>query len=64
MLNTAEAGLNGSVGEWAWNGMMGTYYCVDPQEDMAALFFIQLVSGINSDLQRGLVQTVYGAIDD
>jgi CubicO group peptidase (beta-lactamase class C family) len=64
MLNTAEAGLNGSVGEWAWDGYMGTYYCVDPQEDMTALFFIQLVSGINSDLQRGFVQTVYGAIDD
>jgi CubicO group peptidase (beta-lactamase class C family) len=64
MLNTAEAGLNGSAGEWAWDGMMGTYYCVDPQEDMTALFFIQLMSGINSELQRGFVQTVYGAIDD
>jgi CubicO group peptidase (beta-lactamase class C family) len=64
MLNTAEAGLNGSPGEWAWDGMMGTYYCVDPTEDMTALFFIQLISGINSDLQRGFVQTVYSAIDD
>jgi hypothetical protein len=43
---------------------MGTYYCVDPTEDMTALFFIQLMSDINSDLQRGFVQTVYSAIDD
>jgi len=64
MLSTAESGLNGSVGEWAWDGYMGTYYCVDPAEEMTALFFIQLVSGINSDLQRGFVQTVYGSIDD
>jgi CubicO group peptidase (beta-lactamase class C family) len=64
MLSTAESGLNGSIGEWAWDGYMGTYYCVDPDEEMVALFFIQLVSGINSDLQRGFVQTVYGAIDD
>jgi CubicO group peptidase (beta-lactamase class C family) len=64
MLDTAKAGLNGSVGEWAWDGMLGTYYCVDPAEDMAALFFIQLMSGINGDLQRGFVQCVYGAIDD
>jgi len=64
MLNTAEAGLNGSLGEWAWDGMMGTYYCVDPAEDMTALFFIQLISDINSDLQRGFVQTAYSAIDD
>jgi CubicO group peptidase (beta-lactamase class C family) len=64
MMDTAKAGLNGSAGEWAWDGMMGTYYCVDPAEDMTALFFIQLLSGINGDLQRGFVQTVYGAIDD
>ena len=64
MLNPAAAGLNGSVGEWAWDGMMGTYYCVDPAEDLCALFFIQLLSGINSDLQRGFVQAVYSAIDD
>jgi hypothetical protein len=25
---------------------------------------IQLMSGINSELQRGFVQAVYGAIDD
>ena len=64
MLNTARAGLNGSIGEWAWDGMMGTWYCVDPAEDMTALFFIQLMSGINDQLQRGFVQTVYSAIDD
>ena len=64
MMDTAKAGLNGSVGEWAWDGLMGTYYCVDPEEDMVALFFIQLLSDINSDLQRGFVQTVYSAIDD
>ena len=64
MLDTAKAGLNGSYGEWAWDGMMGTWYGVDPAEEMTALFFIQLLSDINSDLQRGFVQTVYGAIDD
>jgi len=64
MMSTSASGLNGSEGEWAWDGLMGTYYLVDPAEDMVALFFIQLLSDINSDLQRGFVQTVYGAIDD
>jgi len=64
MMNTAAAGLNGSAGEWAWDGLMGTYYLVDPAEDMVALFFIQLLSAINGELQRGFVQTVYSAIDD
>ena len=64
MLDTAAAGLNSSAGEWAWDGLMGTWYCVDPAEEMTALFFIQLLSDINSDLSRGFTQTVYGAIDD
>jgi CubicO group peptidase (beta-lactamase class C family) len=64
MTDIAGAGLNGSVGEWAWDGRMGTYYFVDPAEEMTALFFIQLISGYTSDLQRGFVQTVYSAIDD
>ena len=64
MLNPAIAGLNGTVGEWAWDGLMGTYYLVDPKEDMIALFFIQLMSDINDQLQRGFIQTVYSTIDD
>ena len=64
MLDTAKAGLNGSVGEWAWDGAMGTWYCIDPVEDLTALFFVQIFSSYNSDLYRGFSQTVYGAIDD
>ncbi|MDR2543124.1 MAG: beta-lactamase family protein [Treponema sp.] len=64
MLDTAKAGLNGSVGEWAWEGMMGTYYLVDHTEEMTALFFTQLLSDFNNDLQWRFVQIVYGAIDD
>jgi len=64
LMDPAMAGLNGSVGEWAWDGMMGTYYLVDHTEEMTALFFIQSVSELNSQLQRGFVQTVYSTIDD
>jgi CubicO group peptidase (beta-lactamase class C family) len=64
MVDTARAGLNGSPGEWAWDGMLGTWYCVDPAEDMIALFFIQLMSDYNAHLQRGFAQAAYSAIDD
>jgi CubicO group peptidase (beta-lactamase class C family) len=64
LLNPAKAGLNGSAGEWAWDGYMGTFYLIDPKEEMTVLFFVQLLSDYNSDLQRKFVQTVYGAIDD
>jgi CubicO group peptidase (beta-lactamase class C family) len=64
LLDTGEAGLNGSVGEWAWGGKLGTWYCMDPAEDMAAVFLIQRVSEGNSDLSKRFMQTVYAAIDD
>ncbi|GHT52310.1 serine hydrolase [Spirochaetia bacterium] len=64
MMDTSLAGLNGSAGEWAWDGMLGTWYCVDPAEDMVAVFLIQRYPGKNEDLPKRFAQTVYGAIDD
>jgi CubicO group peptidase (beta-lactamase class C family) len=64
MTDTALAGLNGSPGEWAWDGMLGTWYCVDPAEDMVAVFLIQRYPGANENLPKRFAQTVYGAIDD
>lgn len=64
MLDPAAAGLNGSVGEWAWDGMLGTWYCVDPAEDLVAVFLLQRLPGANEDLPRRFAQTVYAAIDD
>ncbi|MDR0452629.1 MAG: beta-lactamase family protein [Treponema sp.] len=64
MADTAAAGLNGSLGEWGWDGMLGTYFSVDPEEDLVAVFMIQRVPGSLEDLARRFSQTVYGAIDD
>jgi CubicO group peptidase (beta-lactamase class C family) len=64
MENTAAAGLNGSAGEWAWDGALGTWYCIDPAEDLTAVFMIQRSPGGHDDLCRRFAQTVYGAIDD
>ncbi|MDR0730268.1 MAG: beta-lactamase family protein [Treponema sp.] len=64
MMDTSLAGLNSSPGEWAWDGMLGTWYCVDPAEDMVAVFLIQRYPGGNENLSKRFAQTVYGAIDD
>jgi CubicO group peptidase (beta-lactamase class C family) len=64
LLDPVWGGLNGSPGEWAWDGMMGTWYCVDPAEDLTAVFLIQRMPGGNEDLPKRFAQTVYGAIDD
>jgi CubicO group peptidase (beta-lactamase class C family) len=64
MNDTAAAGLNGSPGEWGWDGMLGTYFCVDPEEELVAVFMIQRIPGSLEDLAKRFAQTVYGAIDD
>jgi CubicO group peptidase (beta-lactamase class C family) len=64
MLDTGEAGLGGSAGEWAWDGMLGTWYCVDPTEDLVAVFLVQRYPGANEDLPKRFAQTVYAGIDD
>jgi CubicO group peptidase (beta-lactamase class C family) len=64
MADIAAAGLNSSPGEWGWDGMLGTYFSVDPEEDLVAVFMIQRIPGSLEDLARRFSQTVYGAIDD
>jgi CubicO group peptidase (beta-lactamase class C family) len=59
-----DAGVShwaGSVGEYEWSGGSGTYFLVDPKEDMFAILMIQ------SPSQRGRIQSalkslVYGAL--
>jgi CubicO group peptidase (beta-lactamase class C family) len=64
MLSPAEAGTNGSVGEFAWDGMLGTWYCVDPKEDLTVVFLIQKFGPENANHPKRLMQVVYGALDD
>jgi CubicO group peptidase (beta-lactamase class C family) len=64
MTDRPAAGINGSDGEWAWDGALGTWYCVDPAEELTAVFLIQRSPGGNEDLPKRFAQTVYGAIDD
>ncbi|MDR2094850.1 MAG: hypothetical protein LBP76_04950 [Treponema sp.] len=52
MMDTAAAGLNGSVGEWAWDGKLGAWYCVNPAEDLVAVFLMQRIPGGHDDLPK------------
>ena len=56
------AGSNGSIGEWGWDGMAGTWFCVDPVENMIALFLVQRVPGDHGNLVPPYMATVYSAL--
>lgn len=45
LLNVAESGVPGSVGEYGWGGAAKTYFWVDPQEDLIGIVMTQYMVG-------------------
>ena len=42
-----EAPLPGSVGDYHWSGMAGTYFWIDPAEDLIAIWLMQAPSQLD-----------------
>ncbi len=42
LMNTAEGHSNGSIGEFGWTGMMGTYVSIDPKEGFSVVYMHQM----------------------
>jgi CubicO group peptidase (beta-lactamase class C family) len=58
------AGVPGSAGEFMWAGYAGTYFWVDPKEEIVAVYMTQAPSPIRASYRRLFKQLVYGAIVD
>jgi CubicO group peptidase (beta-lactamase class C family) len=60
-----EAGVSpfeGSVGEMNWGGAAGTYFWIDPKEDMFVVFMVQTVAQ-RTRLRAAIKNMVYGAFE-
>jgi CubicO group peptidase (beta-lactamase class C family) len=44
LLNVAESGMPGSVGEFGWAGAAKTYYWIDPQEQLIGVMMTQYMA--------------------
>ncbi len=64
MLDPARAQIVGSPGECAWGGAASTAFWVDPAEDMAVVFFTQLVPSSTYPVRRELRVLTYAALVD
>ncbi len=63
LLDVAQSGAPGSIGEFGWSGAAKTHYWVDPQEQMVGLFMTQ--SMMSFDLpELDLRALAYQAIED
>src|SRR6266702_4674592 len=58
------AGVPGSPGEFMWAGYAGTFFWVDPQEELAVVYMSQAPSPIRAYYRKLVKQLVYGAITD
>lgn len=56
-LGAGVAGVNGSAGDWYWSGVFGTYYWVDPVEQMAVVF-MAMAPGMIRLRYRALMRTL------
>ena len=58
------AGVAGSAGEFMWAGYGGTYFWVDPKEQLTAVFMTQAASPNRSYFRKLIKNLVYEAITD
>jgi CubicO group peptidase (beta-lactamase class C family) len=58
------AGVPGSAGEFMWAGYAGTYFWIDPREELAVVYMTQAPSPIRAYYRRLLKQLVAQAIVD
>jgi CubicO group peptidase (beta-lactamase class C family) len=58
------AGVPGSAGEFMWAGYAGTYFWVDPKEQIVGVYMTQAPSPVRAYYRKLFKQLVYAAIVD
>ncbi len=58
------AGVAGSAGEFMWGGYAGTYFWIDPKEQLVGVYMTQAPSPIRAYYRKMFKQLVYAAIID
>ncbi len=66
MQNLSHAALPGSIGEYGWGGLAGTFFFVDPREEMILIFMTQVIDNQvrRMRLRRDLRTLVYSALEE
>ncbi|MBD0382872.1 serine hydrolase domain-containing protein [Paenibacillus sedimenti] len=63
MIDPAAGGINGSVGEFGWAGMAGSYLLSDPKEELSIVYMQQMLPSREPFIHPRLRSVIYGAID-
>ncbi|MCY4188943.1 MAG: serine hydrolase, partial [Bryobacterales bacterium] len=63
-VDPAASGLNGSVGEYNWNGLAGTSFWIDPAEELIGIYMVQMMPPRYADGRGQFKRLVYQSIAD
>jgi len=63
MTNPELAGINGSVGEWGWDGAFGNWFCVDPKENLTCVYLTTNLPGDHYRFIPKLMASMYASLD-
>ena len=62
MTNPELAGINGSVGEWGWDGAFGNWFCVDPKEKLTCVYLTTNLPGDHYRFIPRLMASMYASL--
>lgn len=63
MIDPAAGGINGSIGEFGWAGLAGSYLLIDPKEELSVVYMQQLLPSLEPFIHPRLRAAIYGALD-
>ncbi|MBQ9325137.1 MAG: beta-lactamase family protein [Clostridia bacterium] len=56
------ADINGSVGEWGWDGAFGNWFCVDPRENLTCVYLTTNIPGDHYRFIPRLMASMYASL--
>ena len=63
VMNHPEAAdINGSVGEWGWDGAFGNWFCVDPKERLTCVYLTTNLPGDHYRFIPKLMASMYASL--
>ena len=62
MTHPEAADINGSVGEWGWDGAFGNWFCVDPKENLTCVYFTTNLPGDHYRFIPKLMASMYASL--
>jgi CubicO group peptidase (beta-lactamase class C family) len=63
MIDPVAGGSNGSIGEFGWAGMGGSWLLIDPKEELSVVYMQQMLPGFEEYTANRLRAGIYGALE-